>query len=429
MSVLSALPVLSSSAALRHAWVEWSGWLWQGQDTQAFPNQEQQWIEWLRGDGLREWQRLLLDISPELLASMMVASASALGTAPSSFVSAPSKVLKKEGSAAELYSLHYYALSSVSSSRGSVLLIPPCSHRSFIFDVSVEQSVVQKLLGQGFEVLLLEWHTPASEVMVSQAAPEWMAYRHALLSAFQQAACVHANVHVMGLCLGGVMVMEAMTHPDIAALFPPIQSMTLLSVLLDYDVLGALSCLQWSPLYRVLRAGLKTMPWLPPSSIYTMCCMLFPSGMRGGGEEGKIGSPSRSPLTRWSQEGLMVSTALSSELLEALCAQNVLLNPRAPGIASPLSQWNVPLYVVAGLKDRLVPVHGLFNGLHHCASTLPIRISLMESGHLRCFLPGRDISGYQGDWQGESEEQWQTTQPLSDELDWMADWGAWVTQF
>lgn len=114
------------------------------------------------------------------------------------------------------------------------------------------------------------------------------------------------------------------------------------------------------------------------------------------------------------------------ELLDAFYAHNYLIDPNADTGTTPLSRLQIPLYAVGGLNDRLVPIHGLFNGLHHIPTTTPIRLSLFEAGHLRCFLPGRAIKGHQGNWNGESLESWLTHTPSIRTSGWISDWHHWT---
>jgi polyhydroxyalkanoate synthase subunit PhaC len=416
---------LSSSVGLQQAWMQWSSAIWQGVETQDFPIQEQSWIHWLRGDGLLEWQHTLQSCSPAVLASFMAAASGA--PTSSSNPLKMTNVIEDEQFEWPLFSLSIYSYSDEPSKKGMVVLIPPCSHQSTIFDLTPEQSIVRHLLAQQHDVMVLNWKIPSSETVVSDKVPEWSDYRRALCSALQIAYQHNASIHAMGLCLGGVMLLDVMLSQQFADQLPSIQSIVLLSAQLDYSVSGPLSSLDWFPLYQEIKKMLGAVSWIPAQWIYMACSLLLPSGIGATLDKHKCAGQhtmiTRSALAQWSQAGLMVSARLAEELLHSLCRQNNLLLVPHPSNRTLLSNFSVPLYIVSGLKDRLVPALGVFRGLQSFPLTLPIRIS--DAGHLKCFLPKKETKGYQGNWQGESLNQWKSQQHENSSC-WIQDWSKWI---
>lgn len=402
---LNALPPLPPvSAQLQRAWIQWASLVWQGHSSESFPEKDQHWIEWLRHTGLVQLQEAGL-VSPLQAAAMMATTALPI---PNPTAPPPSE---------ELATLRHIAPAShIALTHEATLLIPPCSHRAAIFDIQPQNSLVQALVELGHHVIVLEWNAPPNYQPLSSPAPSWSDYRATLRRHIQDLHTQHQSLHIMGLCLGGVMALDVLTDPSFQALLPPIRSLTLLSTLLDYHTLGPLSCLHWPPLRDSIRQNLSWMQWIPAPLIYAFCCALMPSKPHA-----------LSPLSEWSQQGLNVSAPFALELLDAFYAHNHLVAPSDEGGNSPLSRLRIPLYAVGGLSDRLVAIHGLFNGLHQCSPSLPVRLSLFEAGHLRCFLPGKSMKGYQGAWQGESIEHWLKQTPSKTQSSgWMEDWNQWI---
>ncbi|MES2205726.1 MAG: hypothetical protein V4525_02890 [Pseudomonadota bacterium] len=408
------------------AWIQFASLIWQGHPTENFPELDQQWIIWLRQTGLESLQKVWLN-PPSL----------PLQTQPTS------PTLKKYSEDSICFELEglvklYKISPSGTSSNQAVLLVAPCSHQASIFDLNPEGSLTEALTSLGHEVYVLEWITPnalpssASTTPIEPTNPYlvvpplWVNYRNAIreiLSWLHKAlnnAASSSRLHIMGLCLGGVLAIDALTSeepsPYSPASFPPIGSLTLLSTLLDYRTSSPLSCLHWPPLQNALKKTLSSLSWIPASTIYSFCSVLMPSHLTVP-----------SALSLWSQQGLNVSAPFALELLEAFYIKNILINPTPSKSCSPLKRLNIPLYAVAGLNDRLAPIHSLFNGLHHCPKDLPIRLSIFESGHLKCFLPNTKIRGYQDNWHGESTKKWLSKAPAPHaSTSWVDDWNHWI---
>ncbi len=406
------------------AWIQLASLIWQGQPTENFPESDQKWIVWLRETGLETLQKMWLNPAPLPLSNQ---------PAPKPLNNYPDNAIcfKIDG----LAKLYKILPSSSYSSNQAVLLISPCSHQAIIFDLKPDHSLTQALTSLGHTVYILEWVTPDLLPSTSTSPnpfllipPRWINYRSAIrqilawLNNGSDSLTSPLHLHIMGLCLGGVLAIDALTSAEEPAdysttSFPSIGSLTLLSTLLDYRTSSPLSCLHWPPLQNALKKTLSSIPWIPAHTIYSFCSALMPSHPAGP-----------SPLSLWSQQGLHVSAPFALELLDAFYLKNLLISPTANSSRSPLNRLTIPLYAVAGLNDRLAPVHSLFKGLHHCSKDLPIRLSIFESGHLRCFLPNTKIRGYQGNWQGESIEKWLSQAPSSlDSSSWVEDWNEWIT--
>jgi poly(3-hydroxyalkanoate) synthetase len=386
-------------SSLQRALIQWNSLLWQGSATDEFPEIDQKWIDWLRKQGLQQWQHLWLTpphppISP---------------SSPNTYQH-NSHIPHPENTPLAILTLHT-TQQDISASKQTLLLVPPPSHKASIFDITQNESLVNHLKNQGHHVISLNWNDQHA------TPPHWNDYRQALHQIIQKLSTESSSsLHVMGLCLGGVLLIDALSHPTHRPLHA-IQSLILLSSSLDYRCINPLSCFTWSPIHTTLQHNLKWMQWIPAPIIHSTCSALLPTPF----------TITPSPLRAWSQDGLNVSAPFALELLEAFYHKNSLLDVNNGQTA--LRNFDIPVYIVNGLNDKLIPIHSVFNGLHHFPLKHPIRLALSDTGHLRCFLPKDNThQTFFGNWQGESKNKWMHQNSHSSSQHWLDDWNIWRFQ-
>lgn len=389
---------------LQHALFQWNSLLWKGIQDEEFPHHEQKWVEWLRHEGLRHWQQAWL-------------SGATNTTPPAAYPPfmpqhAPSTPLHSNQPLASL-KIHYANRHSFSSEE-CIFLVPPPSHRATIFHLASDDSLIEAFCQKGYDVITIEWNDQLP------IAPTWNDYR-TILTQHINSLPTALNIHLMGLCLGGILLLDLLAPQQKQASKPfnSVKSLTLLSSLLDYRCTNPLSCFSLSPLRVGVQHYLKWLQWIPAPLIYASCCLLLPSNHP---------SPTPpSPLREWSQNGLNVSAPFARELLDAFYSHHTLLIP-SNGYPR-LSEFDTPLYIVNGLDDKLIPIEGVFSGLHYFPPHSAIRLVLSEAGHLRCFLPKKPAKTLIGNWAGESKEKWMRNHSTqASECYWLDDWHLWRQQ-
>lgn len=116
-----------------------------------------------------------------------------------------------------------------------ILLIYALINRSYVLDLMPGNSLVEYLIGQGFDVYMLDWGTPAEE-------DQKLSFEHYVLDYIPRAikkvleAAQADEITILGFCMGGTMT--AMY----ASLFPgkPLKNLILLTTPIDFtpDTMG-----------------------------------------------------------------------------------------------------------------------------------------------------------------------------------------------
>lgn len=120
--------------------------------------------------------------------------------------------------------------------RPPVLIVHSLISRSYILDLMPDNSMVGFLIGEGFDVFLLDW-APATP---ADAENTLETYVDEYLPAAVAATCAasgSAELTVMGYCFGGILVLlSAAAHPD-----QPIRNLITLTTPCDFGRMGFMS--------------------------------------------------------------------------------------------------------------------------------------------------------------------------------------------
>ena len=113
--------------------------------------------------------------------------------------------------------------------RPPILLVPSVVSRSYVFDLHAGNSFVERLLGAGFDVYLVDWGVAGKE----ESTNTFETYVDEHLPAVVAAACADAGtdeVTMLGYCFSGLLTMLYLArHPD-----APIRSLVALAPPIDY---------------------------------------------------------------------------------------------------------------------------------------------------------------------------------------------------
>jgi polyhydroxyalkanoate synthase len=159
-----------------------------------------------------------------------------LGTKKAPVAQTPGRVVWQEGTA----SLHRYG-----GGHGTpVLIVHSFVSQPWILDLAPGRSLIEFLVGEGFDVFLLDWGDPAEHGatngltiysdMLMRAEKEVLSKSHS------------ASLHLIGYCLGGLLCLArtaARRHPHVG-------SMTLIATPVDFGIRVALQPLIVSPIFK-----------------------------------------------------------------------------------------------------------------------------------------------------------------------------------
>lgn len=138
-----------------------------------------------------------------------------------------------------------------------ILLVPSLINRHYVLDLMPQKSFVEWLLGQGWDVFIIDWGTPAREDQYLEFDDFCDRY---LGRAVRRARALAGaeKVHLLGYCLGGTLTtIYTALHPE------TVGSMVNLAAPIDFADDGMLSA--WSQLEELSLTAVTdafgNMPW------------------------------------------------------------------------------------------------------------------------------------------------------------------------
>src|SRR6478735_192715 len=128
--------------------------------------------------------------------------------------------------------LYRYLRSEPATHRTPIFLVLPLINRSYILDLRPGASFVEFLLGQGYDVFLIDWGTPADEDQALDVTTLVTRYLPRAATAIQRASGAE-KMTVLGYCIGGTLATcFAALHPEIT------RNLVLLTAPLDFADAG-----------------------------------------------------------------------------------------------------------------------------------------------------------------------------------------------
>ena len=122
-----------------------------------------------------------------------------------------------------------------------LLIVPPCINKYYIMDLQPENSLVRYIVEQGHTVFLVSWKNPGK----AEERITWDDYlQMGPLTALDVVRSVTGvdKPNVLGFCVGGTLLTSALAVAR-ARGEDPVESLTLMTTLLDFGEPGELGCL------------------------------------------------------------------------------------------------------------------------------------------------------------------------------------------
>ena len=128
--------------------------------------------------------------------------------------------------------LYRYLRSEPATHQTPIFLVLPLINRSYILDLRPGASFVEFLLGQGYDVFLIDWGTPADEDQALDVTTLVTRYLPRAAKAIQRASGAE-QMTVLGYCIGGTLAAcFAALHPEVT------RNLVLLTAPLDFSDAG-----------------------------------------------------------------------------------------------------------------------------------------------------------------------------------------------
>lgn len=284
----------------------------------------------------------------------------------------------------DVMQLIQYAPTTSDVAERPLLLVPPCINKYYLMDLQPENSFVRYVVQQGFTVFLISWRSATNE----QAKLTWDDYLETgVLTAMRVVREISGveKPNVLGFCIGGPLVSAALAVLR-ARGEDPVESLTLMTALLDYSEPGEIGSLVTETTVAAYEAAIGKGGIMHGRDLAAVFSALRANDLIWqyvAGNYLKGGKPAPFDLLYWNSD----STDLPGPFFTYYVRNTYLTNSlRVPGKLEMLRQKidlgkiQVPTYIMAAREDHLV----LWNAAYLSRKVLcgPSTFVLAASGHI-----------------------------------------------
>ncbi len=287
-----------------------------------------------------------------------------------------------------LFQLIQYAPVVAKVHQTPLLMVPPCINKYYILDLQPENSFVRHALEQGFTVFMMSWRNPQINDDDGILQATWADY---LQSGVLQAIDVVQDItgaqkiNALGFCVGGTLLASALALAK-ARGQDPVNSLTLLTTLLDFESTGILDIFIDETQVRMREQQLGHGGLLGARELATTFSFLRPNELVWNyvvGNYLKGQTPPAFDLLYWNSDGTNLPGPFFAWYLRNTYLENNLKVPGkvvVDGTPVNLGDLTMPAYLYGSRDDHIVPWKSAF-----ASSTLlkgPVQFVLGASGHI-----------------------------------------------
>ncbi len=276
------------------------------------------------------------------------------------------------------------------------LLVPPQVNKFYVFDMAPGKSLIEFLVGSGFQTFTVSWRNPTP----AQRHWDMGTYVEALLEAIAAVRAITGSddVNLHGAC-SGAMTMSALLGHLAARGERLVNAATLMVAVLDS------------------KADSQLGTFVTPETIATAKRNSAAKGVLDGREMGRVfawmrpndlvwnywvnnyllgNPPPVFDILFWNNDTTRLAAAFHGQLLD-IFANNLLVEPGAfevLGTTVDLARVDCDKYLVAGMTDHITPWKGVFNTARAFGGDNTFVVS--SSGHIQSLInpPGNPKSKY-----------------------------------
>jgi polyhydroxyalkanoate synthase len=264
----------------------------------------------------------------------------------------------------ELIQLIQYAPQTAKVRQRPLLIVPPCINKFYILDLQPENSLVRFLVEQGITVFLVSWRNPSAEL----AQSTWDDYlAQGPLTALEVVRKVTKveKPNVLGFCVGGTLLVSAVAVARGRG-EDPVESLTLMTTLLDFSDAGELGCLVDEASQAAREAAIGRGGLLRGQELANVFSSLRANDLVWQyvvGNYLKGGRPPVFDLLYWNADSTNLPGPFLCYYLRNMYLEN---NLRVPGkltmlgVKVDLGKVEAPAYLLATREDHIVPWTGAY---------------------------------------------------------------------
>jgi polyhydroxyalkanoate synthase subunit PhaC len=312
------------------------------------------------------------------------------------------------------------------------LLVPPCINKFYILDLQPENSFIRYAVEQGHRTFVVSWRNPDE----SMAQATWDDYiEQAAIQAIETVRDLTGapKINALGFCVGGTILSTA-----IAVLAArgehPVNSVTLLTTLLDFSETGVLDVFIDEAFVKMREMQFAKGGLLPGSDLATTFSFLRPNDLVWNyvvGNYLKGESPPPFDLLYWNGDSTNLPGPFYHWYLRNTYLENRLVKPNAVtvcGESIDFRKVKTPAYIYGSREDHIVPIGGAYATTQHWP--VAKRFVMGASGHIAGVINPAS-KGKRSHWIGSETafpanvDDW-IANATEHKGSWWGDWAAWL---
>lgn len=328
----------------------------------------------------------------------------------------------------------HYAATTETVHAVPLVLMTPWINKYYILDLAPGKSLVEYLVGQGFNVFITSWKNP-DERMADITFDDYIVEGAAKIIEVAQSVGKSEKVHALGYCIGGTLLalyMAWANRKDPANV--PVAHWTLLTTLTDFSAPGDIEVFIDEDGLDVIDGIMDKQGFLDGKEMSSSFRMLRPNSLIWNyvvsnyllGE-----TPRAMDVLYWNTDMTRMPAAMHRFYLREFYLHNRVIEPDSLCMAGQpidLGQIQQPLFMVAAEEDHIAPWKTTFTLLKRLPAKS--RFTLSTSGHIIGIVNPPSANSKRSYWQGEvsrgtKPEDWlaeQAKQPGS----WWPSWVDWL---
>lgn len=266
-----------------------------------------------------------------------------------------------------------------------LIICPPWINRFYILDLSPHNSLVNYLVGQGFQVFMISWKN-ATEAEADLTFEDYLQQGFIAASDAAMSITGQSKVNALGYCIGGAMLACATAILNSKG-DARVNSATFLATLTDYADVGEVSVFideeQVAKLeQKMATSGVMDGRDMAATFAHLRSADLIWSYVTNNYLLGK--QPAPFDILYWNDDSTRLPAAMHSWYLRNFYLANAIAKPGALTLlGTPLDITNLtqPLYMMAGETDHITPWQSCYKPFARMKSANK-RFILSTSGHV-----------------------------------------------
>jgi polyhydroxyalkanoate synthase len=316
-----------------------------------------------------------------------------------------------------------------------VLFIPPWINKYYILDLRPENSMVNYLLEQGFQVFMISWKNPDAS-MENLKFEDYMT--EGPLAAVEVVKDITGSekINPVGYCVGGTLLAVMLAWLAAGEDENPFHASTFMVALQDFTDVGETAVFIDEPQVEFMEQQMMERGYLDNRKMANMFNLLRSNDLIWSNVVNNYLLGQKPPafdLLYWNADGTRMARDAHSFYLRNTYLENNLIEPGKVEIKGrPIDLGNIEgeIYAVGAERDHIVPWYSAWKiGQLTNAKT---RFALASSGHIAGMInppskgKGKHWVNEGGDaGEARTAEEWREN-AVEHEGSWWADWTSWL---